>query len=970
MRATPVSVLRSRAAGYVSAVLGIAAVTAIGAPFQDRLNNTTVALALLLVVLFVAMLWGSWPGRAASVLGVLCFNFFFLPPLYTFTIADPQNWVALTVFFITASTVGHLSTRERQRAKEISDLYNVAPCGYHSLDKDGVFVRINDTELSWLGYKREDVIKKMRFSDLLTPESLKTFEKSFPMLKAERAVYNLEFDLIRKDGTTLPVLLNATAVTDGTGNYLMSRSTVFDITDRKQVEEELRESEATLNRAQEVAHIGSWYLDVTRNRLTWSDEVFRIFGIAKGIPLTYEAFLGTIHPGDRECVEQAWTAAMHGAPYDIEHRIVVGDKVKWVSERAKVEFDNAGNAVEGTGTVQDITERKQAEERLRRIHRAQRALSTSNEALIRATDESALLQQICRIVVEEAGYRLCWVGHAENDDAKSVRPVAQAGFEEGYLDTLNITWSDSERGRGPTGTCIRTRQTVVVKDIATDPTMITWRVEALKRGYVSTAAIPLIVDSAVFGALMIFAAEAEAFGTEELQLLTELAADLVFGIETLRTRIERARAEEEIRALNAHLEQRVIARTAELQAANEKLEQARERESEMGFKIQQTLLLDQPPGDIPGLQVAALTIPSQRVDGDFYIFVKHQSHALDVIVGDVMGKGIAGALLGAATKSYFLKALSDLMALSKDGALPEPREVVMLAHAGIVRHLIELESFVTLCYARLDVKRRILDIVDCGHTGTLHLHGRTGLCEVLHGDNLPMGVREGEIYDQVSFPFEPGDSLLLYSDGVTEARNPAKELFGMDRLEECLRNNGHLTPSALVEAIRKSVFTFSQSERPIDDLTSVAIRVEETELPTARAEIDIRSDLKQLRRVREFVRTFCGDLPGVAAGRRERQRALELAVNEAASNIMKHAYHGRTDQSIHLEGEGVLRITCRSACITWETRSTHRRSVRRRWMDRASPDSAPTSLLRASTTCATIAMNEGETALLSRKYAV
>src|ERR1019366_4391159 len=137
------------------------------------------------------------------------------------------------------------------------------------------------------------------------------------------------------------------------------------------------------------------------------------------------------------------------------------------------------------------------------------------------------------------------------------------------------------------------------------------------------------------------------------------------------------------------------------------------------------------------------------------------------------------------------------------------------------------------------------------------LHGRTGLCEVLHGDNLPMGVREGEIYDQISIPFEPGDLLLLFSDGITEARNPAKELFGVERLKECVKNNAHLEPAALVEAIRKAIFTFSQSDQLADDLTSVAIRIEETQLPVAGAKIEIQSELKQLRRVREFVRAFC-----------------------------------------------------------------------------------------------------------------
>jgi anti-sigma regulatory factor (Ser/Thr protein kinase) len=106
----------------------------------------------------------------------------------------------------------------------------------------------------------------------------------------------------------------------------------------------------------------------------------------------------------------------------------------------------------------------------------------------------------------------------------------------------------------------------------------------------------------------------------------------------------------------------------------------------------------------------------------------------------------------------------------------------------------------------------------------------------------------------------------------------------------------------LVQAIRESVFAFSQSNQPIDDLTSVAIRIEEAELPTARAEIDIPSDLKQLSCAREFVRAFCSNLPGLPLDE-DSTASLELAVNEAASNIMKHACHGRTDQSIHMEAE-------------------------------------------------------------------
>jgi PAS domain S-box-containing protein len=560
-------------------------------------------------------------------------------------------------------------------------------------------------------------------------------------------------------------------------------------------------------------------------------------------------------------------------------------------------------------------ERMRAEAQLRRTNQTQRALSKCNEALIRSTDESTLLQQICDIAVEEAAYRFCWIGCVEHDEAKSVRPVARSGFEAGYLDSLNITWADTERGRGPTGTCIRTRQTVVAKDIATDPKMIPWRAEALKRGYASSIAIPLLIDSAVFGALMIYAAEPNAFGPDEVSLLTELASDLAYGIAALRTKAERERAEEEIRTLNAELEQRVSARTAELQAANKlkddlivreraasaELAQARERETEIGFRIQQTLLLDEPPRDVPGLRVAALTVPSQRIDGDFYVFFKHPDQRLDIIVGDVMGKGVPAALLGAATKSHFIEALSHLTALAKDGKLPEPKEIVTLAHAEVARHLIDLENFVTLCYARLDLNKCNLELVDCGHTGIIHLHSKTGLCEMVHGDNLPLGIREGEIFNQISVPFESGDLLLFYSDGVTEARNFAGELFGVDRLLSCVSTNSELGPEALVEAIRKATVTFSESGRLIDDLTCVALKIEEPRLGLARAEMEIHSDLKELSRAREFVRTFCRHLPSPV--NEDSVGAIELAVNEAASNIMKHAYHGRTDQWIRLEAE-------------------------------------------------------------------
>ncbi|MDE2117619.1 MAG: PAS domain S-box protein [Betaproteobacteria bacterium] len=139
----------------------------------------------------------------------------------------------------------------RKSSEEVEDLYNHAPCGYHSLDKDGIIRRINDTELAWLGYTRDEVVGKMKWPDLVTPASLQTFRETFPQLMREGFVHDLEVEIIRKDGTVFIGLINATAIYDPRGNYVMSRSTVADITERKRVERQLRELTAHIQTVRE-----------------------------------------------------------------------------------------------------------------------------------------------------------------------------------------------------------------------------------------------------------------------------------------------------------------------------------------------------------------------------------------------------------------------------------------------------------------------------------------------------------------------------------------------------------------------------------------------------------------------------------------------------------------------------------------------------------------------------------------------
>lgn len=197
--------------------------------------------------------------------------------------------------------------------------------------------------------------------------------------------------------------------------------------------------------------------------------------------------------------------------------------------------------------IRDISERKQAEADLRHLNRALRTISECNQALIHAVDEPQLLQKICDVAVRVGDYRMAWVGYAQDDEAKSVRPVAHAGYEEGYLDKVNVSWADTERGRGPTGTAIRTGKTCFIGSFATDPSVAPWREQVVKYGYACSIALPLTAGGRTFGALTIYAQVPDAFYAEERALLEELAGDLAFGISSLRAAGARRLAEKALR---------------------------------------------------------------------------------------------------------------------------------------------------------------------------------------------------------------------------------------------------------------------------------------------------------------------------------------------------------------------------------------------------------------------------------------
>ena len=339
--------------------------------------------------------------------------------------------------------------------------------------------------------------------------------------------------------------------------------------------------------------------------------------------------------------------------------------------------------------------------------------------------------------------------------------------------------------------------------------------------------------------------------------------------------------------------------------AQEKLERAREKEVEIGSRIQQALLISEPPYSFADYQVAALTIPSRKIDGDFYDFLSHPNHCLDIIFGDVMGKGVPAALLAAGSKTEFLRSMSHLLTSSRRGVIPSPQNIVNNVHSILTPQLMALDSFVTLTYARFDPDVQKITLVDCGNTRILRCHADSGAIEHLAGFNVPLGFATSEVYAQAEFDYNMGDVFVLYSDGATEARGENGEMFGIQRLSELIVEKRHLTPHQMLAAIKKRLREFVGESILTDDFTCVVVKIiSEISISTRPSsdEMEISSSLTELATVRDFLRGFC-ELRGECGLNEHETHLLELAATEVASNIIKHAYKGIEEQPIWIRIE-------------------------------------------------------------------